>query len=674
MTPLNRRRLIRLAGVAVACVLVWHGLGMHRGLLLSADIKSRFWPWAPNMEHTQLQAPALSDPVWQFVPWLRFARRELAAGRVPLWNPHQDGGVPFLANPQTALTSPMTWPCLALGIEHGWNLSLLLRILIAGNGTFLLLHHRGRSPTAALLGGLVFALAAPFVAWLEHPHTMVVAWLPWLLLAIDRMLRRATAAAAAAVAGTTLLVLTGGFPPLQLKVALLAGSFLVVEGGLGRRSLRVVGAALLGVCLAGPLLLSFLEYLRLSVAATGHLREGFTNTPSALARLVLPHASVGHPIEAAAFVSLTALVLCAAALPRMGRARELRFWAAVAVAVAAVAYANPFSRWLADHTLIHWTRALLLWPLAAAFWAAHGLDAVRGRLERTGRRRVALGVATVAVALVGGELLWAARGVHAVTDPDVAPRSTPLLDMLAADPGIFRVLPLHRFLPPESATAVGLDDVRGYDALAPREWRNRRATLGAFGVVPAVTDALEPWDLARGGRALDDWNVKYLLMAPHIGFDADVWSRTADLRLEEIYAGPDGRILRNLRVRPRVRLGGDGAVAVAERTPTRWRLRVTTTDATELVVADPWFPGWRLELDGERVPLDLHPGDMISARIPPGRHQVEVRYAPASLHIGLALAAASLALLAAWGLRLRDRADVPTDGKMLTGTPAGRPR
>ena len=48
-------------GLAAAC---WFGLGMNRGLLLSSDVKSRCWPWAPSYTPAELQAPVLTDPVW----------------------------------------------------------------------------------------------------------------------------------------------------------------------------------------------------------------------------------------------------------------------------------------------------------------------------------------------------------------------------------------------------------------------------------------------------------------------------------------------------------------------------------------------------------------------------------------------------------------------------------
>ena len=57
------RRILRAAGLLVAAAAVfWFGLGMHRGVLLSEDIKSRIWPWAPAFPAKEIVAPALSGP------------------------------------------------------------------------------------------------------------------------------------------------------------------------------------------------------------------------------------------------------------------------------------------------------------------------------------------------------------------------------------------------------------------------------------------------------------------------------------------------------------------------------------------------------------------------------------------------------------------------------------
>ncbi len=615
---------------------------MHRGLLLSSDIKSSRLPWAPLFSERRIEAPALSDPVWQFVPWLRLARRELAAGRLPLWNPHQDGGAPLLGNAQSALLSPLTWPVLLLDALPGWNLSLLARLLLAAAGAFLWLRELGRSRIAAALGAALFSLSGAFVAWLEHPQALSAAPAPLVLLFARRAARDRSARAIAGLAGSTFLVLAGGHPETALMVGLLAAAVVAASRPGARGALRALAGAALGAGLAAPMLLPFAEYFRNSAARMGEGRRPFVLAARDLLRFVEPRLPGSNVIEAAATVSIAALLLLPAGLWAGRRSGEVRFWAVASGLLLLVVYGNPMSRALALSTPIYWTRFLILLPLPLAAIATAGLDALRaGAAARFGVVASRL-LAGAAFAACAGELLGAARGVHAVTPAAWLTPATPLLERLAADRDVFRILPLHTMLTPDSATDYALDDVRGYDALGPAAWRRARAAIGRFGDVPTQRDAIEPWDLAAGGAALDRWNVKYLLLPPQFAFGAAEMNARKGLDLEEVYAGADGRILRNRRVQPRVRTEGGGRARVVARAPGSLRVEVEAGEGAALVVADPFFPGWRARVDGAAARIAAAPGDPMRVPLGAGRHVVDLDYRPSSFFAGVGLALVSL--------------------------------
>lgn len=646
-------RLLAAAGVAAAAAAAWFGLGMHRGLLLSSDAKSRCWPWAATYPSgAELQAPVLTDPVWQFVPWLRLARRELAAGRLPLWNPHQDGGEPLLGNYLSALASPLVAPVLLLGVESGWNLSLLLRLLVAGIGMYLLLRDAGRSAPAATLGGFMVALSGPFVAWLENPNTLVVAFVPWLLLAVRRTAAGVTRLRVVGVAAATFGVLTGGHAETALFAGVFSAAMLFARRCPPTRRAAACGAALLGALLAAPVLLPFTEYFAYSAARIGHARAPFVLSLTTLVRFLAPDSAAGNPVTGAATVSVIGLLLAVLGAMVWRWDREAWVWAGAAAAIVLVTYDNPLARLVATATPVFWTRALILLPLPLAALASAGLDAVR---QVAGRRLGRRGAEAIALALAAGaaaELLLSARGVHAITPAAAAAPRTPMLDLLAADRDTFRVLPLGSFLPPNAATDYGLDDVRGYDAIAPRGWRSARESIGSFTEAPAVSDAMQPADLAPGGRGLDGWNVKYLLLPPAGGPEAGRLGSGLGLDLEVVYAGADGVIARNRRVLPRVRVLGRGDATIVARDATRWVMRTAAAAATVLEVANPCFPGWRALVDGRDAAIGAAPGEPIRIALPAGPHEVVLRYRPWSFAAGVLLALLAAVALSAWAALL----------------------
>jgi uncharacterized membrane protein YfhO len=76
-------------------------------------------------------------------------------------------------------------------------------------------------------------------------------------------------------------------------------------------------------------------------------------------------------------------------------------------------------------------------------------------------------------------------------------------------------------------------------------------------------------------------------------------------------------------------------------------------------------PGWHATIDGHPLALERDRGVMLQARIPPGRHVVELSYWPIAFTVGIGLAVLSasclgVALLSGWVRRRRARAPLQT--------------
>ncbi|HRL14762.1 MAG TPA: hypothetical protein PKX07_22965, partial [Aggregatilineales bacterium] len=73
---------------------------------------------APAIPHNDL----LSDLVLQNFQWKVFIREQLAVGEIPLWNPHQFSGTPFMAAGQQSTLYPLSliYYVLPLTAAYGW--------------------------------------------------------------------------------------------------------------------------------------------------------------------------------------------------------------------------------------------------------------------------------------------------------------------------------------------------------------------------------------------------------------------------------------------------------------------------------------------------------------------------------------------------------------------------
>ena len=251
--------------------------------------------------------------------------------------------------------------------------------------------------------------------------------------------------------------------------------------------------------------------------------------------------------------------------------------------------------------------------------------------------------------------------------------SLPAIEAIAADKGLFRVAGFGDSLPPNAAMAYGLSDPRGYDGVAPRHYTD---LLGrAFG--PAMAHRID----RQGALPIVDLlNVKYLVgngvdaaPVPHwipvmtapvavyrndrafprawlvdravVRDDASTldWlvAATSDLRHE----APIAEALRaDVSPEPSAS-GGAGDVAISRYEPTEVELTTRASGRRLLVLADAWYPGWEVYVDGRQSAIVRAYYALRAVPVPGGQHVVRFSYEPASLRIGIAISAGALIAL-----------------------------
>ena len=141
---------------------------------------------APAVPHNHL----LSDLVLQNYQWKTFIRQQLAQGEIPLWNPHQFAGIPFLAAGQHSALYPlgMVYYLLPLSAAYGWFTAL--HLWLAGLFMAGLMRGLGGSRYAAALAGLVYQLSGFMIVSAVFPMMLAAAvWLPLILWMIENILR-----------------------------------------------------------------------------------------------------------------------------------------------------------------------------------------------------------------------------------------------------------------------------------------------------------------------------------------------------------------------------------------------------------------------------------------------------------------------------------------------------
>ena len=379
-------------------------------------------------------------PIW-FLPELEFAGDELAAGRLPTWNPNARHGAPLHAHGLIGLCYPPNWLAL-FAAEPRTRLHWLAwcNLAIAGLLTFGLLRRLGYGLLPAWVGAALFELSTPLAAnaffWMRLASMV---WLPgvlWAMAAIadgDRLRARTLAA----LGGCFAMSWLGGFPPYAASTSVFAGAFFVWLVGeraraRGARPALRLGLALatglaLGACLALPQVLPSLLFFphsaRPPVPSWSDV-SGQAFEPYGLLCYLAPDA-FGHPSDRAVAYGQGAMQL-------LLNTRTL------ADGKAALPNYN-----YTEYALSVSTLGFVL--------AGIGLFCARGR--RTGFARTAwLGAAALALFLPGVQWLFHLPVIQNVWPFRWLGAATPLLAWLAAA-GAERLLAAGRILP--AAAAAG---------------------------------------------------------------------------------------------------------------------------------------------------------------------------------------------------------------------------
>ncbi len=124
------------------------------------------------------------DIFWLHFPIRTELARALAEGRLPLWTPYIQAGLPLLAEGQAGALYPLNLLLHSLlPVATALSYVTLFNLAWASVGMYLLVRSCGLGVPGALLAGFVFGANGVMVARVSHSDVLTVAsWLPWLML------------------------------------------------------------------------------------------------------------------------------------------------------------------------------------------------------------------------------------------------------------------------------------------------------------------------------------------------------------------------------------------------------------------------------------------------------------------------------------------------------------
>ena len=641
-----------------------------------------------------------------FAPMKEFLARSLLAGQWPLWNPDIQMGTPFMADLQSGVFYPPSVLFMLFELPRAMAVSLALHLVIAQAGVYLLARHYGFGRIPALAGAVLYGLGG----WMTSSANMLTlahsaAWVPWTVLACERLWLAPGAGRIAVAAIVIALQMLSGWPEMCIMIALILLVRRLATPGI--LSVGWLGATLLAVLIACGLFApqglasweAFGQSVRVGGMSEAQLFE-FSATKSQLASLLFPPPLAvddwnilqaypdGHvPVLLSLYVGWAAALL--ALLGLRGARRHVLVWLTLAgVGVfLALGRENPLA--MAVLRLVNIFRSpekyLFLLHLGGCMLVVAGCARLLAALP--GRRAMVAG-AGVVVAL-SLELLWVNGRINLLAPPGYydleetlearivaqAPGRVYATTVAAARTESVREL-YARFREVMSANLGSIGGIGYVNGVSFLRYLDHKAVLGLLGAAPGTALARRLGFLGTRYVLTDDpsyassyqWNqlarpVTPLLWelrerAPYLGFPSQV-------------VAAEDTALASYSVHPAMARGEAATVApghplVGGRFSGRVRADGVAAGRVEAVVASPTgglvvlreshYPGWRVSVDGEQQPMVRANRFFMGVAVPPGEHRIAFRYQPTYWTAGWAAAGVAGAILLVLGvIALRQR-------------------
>ena len=198
---------------------------------------------------------------------------------------------------------------------------------------------------------------------------------------------------------------------------------------------------------------------------------------------------------------------------------------------------------------------------------------------------------------------------------------------------------------------VGLRELSVYDPVTPRTyfstWRALTGNAGGNGIhqssffCPTVTST----------RVARRFGIGFIVLPAGAAAPAgSVYAAAVDD--QRLYRVPGAAFATATPIRADGALPGPDApgvpVSVSRQGPASMSVMMDISSPQVVRLRLTNVPGWHASIDGRALSLRPFSGVMLQARVPPGRHTIELHYWPTAFTLGIILAAASFVALVAW--------------------------
>lgn len=593
------------------------------------------------------------------IKWFLF--KEKNRGFFPLWTDYMGRGYPIHAYGEGGLFYPLNWlvyPILPIPVAH--DVTIMMHLLIAGVGMLFLSRKYHRNAMSSLVSAVVFMFSGYMIIHFGHLNSIqVYAWMPWTFNALEASKKTRWPFSASWIALPVALMLLAGRPQIAFYVWIALtfhGVAICIRRPYSVQPIVVIlSGTILGLMIAAPQIMPTFEFIYLSNRSSGMAYEAqLLGTVSwhQLLWFVAPlwgkEYTYGVASESVGYVGMVTGILMICSFWNARQRAYSGWWVMLAFSlVLTMGDSFPLNAWIYQIPGFSYFRAPARWlsisSFAASILAGYGSDKLL-KLLKDIRFRNILGIMIVMIVFM--DLNYFIRPIVSFVDrkaQEAVPQALPILSgggrylSLNTTPIFVQELKAKR-ISPEHYTEFfskretlkdnlgmryGLSSVDFYAGLHPR-WTGK--------ALSQLTS-----------KSLSQMNCEFLISGGPIPGSG----------LKELWRSPFFRIYRNESVEPRAKLAAEivqkgdhsfvskgtikGLVRIRkDKSHQKITLEVKAEEDGYLLLADTFYPGWKVSINGKDVEVVRANGWMRAVPILSGMSVVTFIYRPLSFLWGLA--------------------------------------
>jgi hypothetical protein len=653
-----------------------------------------FWRLFTPVESAQA-ALIKGDFSDQFVTFGAYQYARFSAGEVPLWNPYNNGGLPFIADTQAAVFYPPRLATIALAkLGGGWTyhaleLEMTAHVLFYTLTMYLLVRRMTRGHNGTFTGSLIAALVGGYGGYMTGYPPLQLAlleagvWLPLAVLGIfeafnvqrpadsrqHEMKSFSTDGAETdnAAIRWPYLIWTGfalgmswmaGHPQTSFFLTYLLLVYLAYRVYAAGRPfwMWLAGAAMFGAIAFGMVavtLLPGIEYLiQTSRAGFDYADMSYGFPLNELVQIIFPGVTLWSPLW-------SGLIGLGLALYAAGKVRgQALFWGGVALFALLFSLGGNGPLYPLLYPVVPGLRYFrgqeriaYLYAHSIAIMAGFGAAALAGKI-RLPWRVLLIGAVIVELFAVGltnpnddAGTPEANINRNPLIEPVLADKEVPFrvdgLRVLGGNWGsYYQIADIQGISPlfltgPQEIIEAGLPDERAWELFSVRYVFSDWDALAVPGeVIAAGEDAIGPLKLHR----LTAQRPFVHLLYDAVTVESDEAAR--ELLADVTFNPRTTAILHDdspidLPMTPVERYG----TTVTNWTPEKITIAAETPENAVLSLAQVDYPGWYATVDGQDVPLVRAYGGLSALPLPAGQHTIELVYNPITYRIGAVISA-----------------------------------